>query len=116
MAGQQGPDPEVKWEDGTWFVTLPVDGGKVVEARWKPGVTYVVRIREAGTEHWGWGFETPISSFTFVDLKPDTEYQVQVSARNAQGEGGTSYISLRTDPAGDSGNVIPFPKRRPDGC
>ena len=80
MPARQAPSPEVKWEDGTWFVTLPVDDGKVVEASWKPPVTYVVRIREVGAERFSFGFETPITSFTFVDLKPDTEYEVRGSA------------------------------------
>ena len=31
------------------------------------------------------GFETPITSFTFVDLKPATEYEMQVRTRNAVG-------------------------------
>ena len=110
MTGQQDPAPEIKWEDGTWFVTLPVDNGKILEAKWKPGVTYVVRIREAGTESWSFGLETPINSFTFVDLKPDTEYEVQVRARNAAGEGPPAFFSIRTNPTGNSGNVIPFPK------
>ena len=109
MPARQAASPEVKWEDGTWFITLPVDDGKVVEASWKPPVTYVVRIREVGTERFSFGFETPITSFTFVDLKPDTEYEVQVRAKSAAGQGPAACFAIRTDPAGGSGNVIPFP-------
>ena len=75
-------------------------------------MTYVVRIREAGEDKdWSFGFETPITSFTFVDLKPDTEYELQVRTKNAAGEGVPAFFSIRTDPAGDSGNVVPFPTR-----
>ena len=112
MSRQEGANPEVKWEDGTWFVTLPVESGKVVEASWKPDKTWVVRIREGGAEHWSFGFETLATSFTFLDLKPGTEYEVQVRARTAAGEGPPTSLRIRTGPAGDSGIVIPFPKRR----
>ena len=67
--------------------------GNVLEASWKPAQTYVVRIRESGTEAWRIGFETPLTHFSFVDLTPDTEYEMQVSARNAAGEG-----KAQTDP------------------
>lgn len=109
MPEEKSAGPQVRWDDGTWFVTLPVDGGKVVEASWKPGVTHVVRIREAGTENWSFGFETPISSFTFVDLKPDTEYEVQVRLKTASGEGSPAFLTIRTSPTGASDNVVPFP-------
>ena len=106
------PNPEIKWEAKTWFVTLPVEHGKVLEAKWEPGLTYVIRIRESGTDQpWSFGFETPIPSCTFVDLKPDTEYELQVRARNAAGEGAPSFLTMRTNPAGDSSNIVPFPKR-----
>ncbi len=104
-------NPEVKWEDNKWFVALPLEDGRTVEASWKPALTYVVRIREAGTDNeWSFGFETPITSFTFVDLKPDTEYELQVRSKNAAGEGAPAFFSIRTGPTGQGGNVIPFPK------
>ena len=64
--------PDIKWEDGTRFVTLPLEDGKTIEASWKPGLTFVVRIGEAGSEDWSFGLKTPITSFTFLDLKPDS--------------------------------------------
>ena len=103
--------PEIQWDGKTWLVTLPVENGKVLEAKWEPGLTYVIRIREAGTQDWSFGFETPIATCTFVDLKPDTEYELQVRAKNAAGEGAPSYLTMRTNPAGGSSNIIPFPKR-----
>ena len=104
--------PEIKWDGKTWFVTLPVEHGKLLEAKWEPGFTYVVRIREAGTGGpWSFGFATPIAGCTFVDLKPDTEYEVQVRAKNAAGEGEPAYLRMRTDPVGAANNIVPFPKR-----
>lgn len=110
MAAQQGAKPEITWDGKTWSVILPLEDGRTLEAKWSPGVTYVVRIREAGTEQWSFGLETPVKSFTFSDLRPDTEYEVQVRRKTAAGEGEAACIRLRTGPAGDSGNVIPFPK------
>ena len=108
----QTKNPEVKWEDSKWFVALPLEDGRTVEASWKPALTYVVRIREAGTDNdWSFGFETPVTSFTFIDLKPDTEYELQVRSKNAAGEGAPVFFSIRTGPTGQGGNVIPFPKR-----
>ena len=85
--------------------------GNVVEGSWKPGLTYVVRIRVAGTQPWSFGFETPLTHFSLVDLKPDTEYELQVRARNASGEGKPQLIRITTSPTGHTDNVIPFPKR-----
>ena len=103
--------PASKWDGKTWFVTLPVEHGKVLEAKWDTGLTYVVRIREVGSADWSFGFETPVPSCTFVDLKPDTEYELQVRAKNSAGEGTPAYLSMRPDPAGASTNIVPFPKR-----
>ena len=75
--------PDIRWDGKTWFVSLPVEHGKVLEGKWEPGLTYVIRVREAGSEHWSFGFETPIPSCTFVDLTPDTDYELQVRAKNA---------------------------------
>ena len=106
---QESTNPQIKWEDNQWSVTLPLEDGRVVNATWKPGITYVVRIREAGAEDWSFGFETPITSFTFIDLKPDTEYELQVRTKNAAGEGAPAFFNIRTGPTGDAGNVVPFP-------
>ena len=112
MTSSAGVGPEVAWNDGKWSVRLPVDDGRqVVEATWRPGTTHVVRIREAGREAWSFGFETPLASFTFVDLSPDTEYEVQVRARTASGEGEPAFLRLRTNPKGEADNVVPFPRR-----
>ena len=109
----QGPNtsPEIKWDGKTWFVTLSVEHGKVLEAKWDPGLTYVIRIREVGSPDWSFGFETPVPSCAFVDLKPDTEYEKQFRAKNSAGEGTPAHLRVRTDPVGASTNIIPFPKR-----
>ena len=57
---------------------------------------YVIRIREAGTGQWNFGFETPIPGCTFVDLKPDAEYELQIRAKGVSGEGEPVYITTRT--------------------
>ena len=113
MTRQQAARPEITWDGKTWSVTLPFEDGRAVEAKWSPGVTYVVRIREAGTEAWSIGFETPVTNFTFSDFKPDTEYEVQVRSKTAAGEGAPTFVRLRTGATGDGGNVVPFPARRP---
>ena len=110
MPAQQAANPRIAWEEGTWHVKLPLEDGRVVDAKWKPNATYVVRIREARIEDWSFGFESPITSFTFVDLKPDTEYVFQVRTKTAAGEGPPSFFNVRTGPEGNSGNVVPFPK------
>ena len=109
MPRRESANPRIEWKDNQWSVTLPLDDGRAVNATWKPGNTYVVRIREADADQWSFGFETPLASFTFIDLKPDTEYEVQVRTRSAAGEGAPAFFTIRTDPAGDAGNVIPFP-------
>lgn len=83
----------------------------MLEAKWEPGVTYLVRIREAGSEPWSFGFETPLTHFSFVDLKPDTEYEMQIRSKNASGLGEPTLVRMRTNPTGNTDNVIPFPRR-----
>ncbi len=74
-----------------------------VEAEWSPPITYVVRIREANTEDWGIGFETPLTGCGFVDLKPNTEYEVEVRAKNVHGEGNPALVKVRTSNDGSLG-------------
>ena len=103
--------PDIKWDGKTWSLALPIEHGKVLQATWDPGRTYVIRIREAGTEQWSFGFETPVPSCTFVDLKPDTEYEFQIRVKSAAGEGAPACVRMRTTPVGAASNVIPFPRR-----
>lgn len=105
------PSPRIQWDGTSWSVSLPLQEGNVLDASWKPGLTYVVRIREAGTEAWSFGCETPLTHFSFVDLKPDTEYELRVCAKNDAGEGEPQLVRIRTSPAGNTDNVIPFPRR-----
>ena len=111
MTQDMRKSPELKWDGKTWSLTLPVENGKVLQAKWDPGRTFVIRIREAGTEQWSFGFETPVPSCTFVDLAPDTEYEFQIRAKTAAGEGTPAYARMRTGPVGAASNVIPFPRR-----
>ena len=50
-----------------------------------------------------------MTSFTFVDLKPDTEYEVQVRTKKRGREGPPEVFRVRTGPAGGADNVVPFP-------
>ena len=109
MPPQHRTGPEIKWEDNQWSVTLPLDDGRTVNATWKPAITFVVRIREVGAADWSFGFETPVASFTFVDFKPDTGYELQVRSKSRTGEGPPAFFTIRTNPTGDADNVVPFP-------
>jgi len=111
LTPQSQSSPTIQWDGTTLSVHLPVQQGNVLEASWKPGLTYVVRIREAGRETWSAGFETPLTHFSFVHLKPDTEYEMRVCANNATGEGKPQLVRIRTSPTGHANNVIPFPRR-----
>ncbi len=91
-------NPKLEWKEDMIYVSLPDKLGRTLEARWKPSVTSVVRIRELGTEPWGPGFETPFNSCSFVDLKPETEYEVQVTHKNDAGEGPPAISTLKTKP------------------
>ena len=91
-------NPQLKWEGKMIFVSLPDKLGRTHEARWHPTITAVIRIRESGTEAWDPGFETPFNMCSFVDLKPDTEYDVQVTHKNEAGESEPSITTMKTDP------------------
>ena len=91
-------NPKLEWEEDMIHVSLPDKLGRTLEARWKPSVTSVVRVRELGTQPWGPGFETPLNSCSFVDLKPDTEYEIQVTHKNDAGEGPPAISTIKTPP------------------
>ncbi|MDE0125333.1 MAG: fibronectin type III domain-containing protein [Bryobacterales bacterium] len=91
-------DPELKWDGGMIYVSLPDKLGRLINATWIPGITSVVRIRESGTEEWSPGFETPFNKCSFVGLKPDTEYDVQVTHKNEAGEGEPAVFAIKSDP------------------
>lgn len=92
-------NPVLEWDGKTIFVSLPDKLGRVVEARWNPSVTSVVRVREVGTEAWSIGFETPFNMCSFVDIKPDTEYEVQVTHKNDAGESDPAIVPMRSGPS-----------------
>ena len=54
---------------------------------------------------------TLVPGCTFVNLKPDTEYELQVRTKKSAGEGEPSLFRIRTKRIGHSTNVIPFPSR-----
>ena len=87
------------------------EGDRVLGASKDPGTTHVVRIRDKDAEHWSFGFETPVTGRTFIDLRPDTGYELQGAGESAGGEGAPTCLAIRTDPAGGATNIVPFPQR-----
>ena len=100
--------PPVSWDGQTKtfsivLSTVGIGDAEGVEAEWTPPITYVVRIREADTGDWSVGFETPLTGCGFVDLKPETEYEVEVRSKNEQGESDPVSARIRTNPEGSIG-------------
>lgn len=91
-------DPRLLWDGEMIAVSLPDKLGRTLDARWKPAVTSVIRIRESGTDAWSPGFETPFNMCSFAGLRPGTEYDVQVTHRNEAGESEPATTSIKTDP------------------
>ena len=97
MSNRTG-NPQVEWDGNRISVSLPDKLGRTFEASWVPAVTSIVRIRESGTQAWSPGFETPFFKGAFRDLKPDTEYDVQVTYKGDEGEREQKISSFKTDP------------------
>ena len=101
--------PPVSWNGSTRTFSIVLSGLKGaasdggIEAEWNPPITYVVRIREANTRRWSFGFETPLTSCGFVGLKPDTEYEIEIRSRNAHGESSPVLAKARTSAEGGLG-------------
>lgn len=100
--------PPVSWDGQTKtfsivLSTLGIGDSAGVEAEWTPPITYVVRIREVDSGEWSVGFETPLTGCGFVDLKPGTDYEVEVRSKNEHGESDPVSVRVRTDSAGSIG-------------
>ena len=100
---EEEKNPTVKWNGNMFFVSLSVEG-KLLDARWQPSVTSVIRTRKVGEGKWSLGFETPLSHCTTVDLQPDTEYEARLSHKNKAGEGSPAFSRIRTLPKDRSRN------------
>ena len=99
----KGPKAPVRWNGTSYDICLPwpdVPHQQWLEVVVTPQVTYVVRLRESGTDKWLVGVETPLTSCTFLDLKPNTEYEMEVRAKNADGETAPAVVTCRTGPDG----------------
>jgi len=94
-------DPQLMWDGEMISVSLPDKLGRVLEARWNPNVTSVVRIRESGSQTWSPGFETPFNQCSFVGLEPNSEYEVQVTHKNNVGESEPVITSITTGPSAE---------------
>lgn len=101
--------PPVSWNGQTKtfaIVLMGLDEADLtegVEVEWKPPITYVVRIRETSSGKWSCGFETPLTGCGFVNLKPDTEYEIEVRSKNEHGESGPVMTMVRTNAEGSLG-------------
>ena len=101
--------PPVSWDakKKTFSIVLSglnsVGAEDGVEAEWNPPFTYVIRIREANAGSWSFGFETPLTACGFVDLKPDTGYEVEIRPKNSSGESDPILVKVRTSPEGGLG-------------
>lgn len=93
---QYDKGPVLEWDADMIHIALPKRFGRTLDARWKPDITSVIRIKESGTEMWSPGFETPLNQCSFVDLKPDTEYEVKLTHKNEAGESEPVISSMRT--------------------
>ena len=100
----EGPKPPVQWNGRSFDICLPWPTDEQrqewLELEVTPQVTYVVRVRESGAEQWLVGVETPLTSCTLLDLKPDTEYEMEVRAKSERGESVPAVVTCRTDPDG----------------
>jgi len=103
--------PKVDWNGTRFEIVLPIEEN-IIEARITPEVTYIVRIRECEGGEWSAGFETPFTHCNFVDLKPNTEYEFEIAAKNRAGKGPSTYARAKTDSDGNQTNVIEFPRSR----
>ena len=96
----------VSWDANAKTFSIVLSGLKglsekdTLEAEWQPPVTYVVRIREVNAGSWSFGFETPLTACNFVDVEPDTEYEVEVRSKNSSGESEPVQLKVRTNPQG----------------
>ncbi len=102
----QQNEPPVSWNQDTKTFSIVLSGlrdlerGDTLEAEWKPPITYVVRIREATDGRWSYGFETPLTACGFTNLKPDTEYELEVRSKNFHGESEPVLFRGRTNSEG----------------
>lgn len=100
------PKPPVHWDGNTKTFSIVLSGMSglrekdTLEAEWKPPITYIVRIREPNGGRWSIGFETPLTGCGFVDLRPDTEYEVEVRSKNSSGESKPARVRVRTSREG----------------
>ena len=109
MRSKQEEYPHIKWDNGSYFVSLPINDGKnVIEAKWKPEITYIVRIRKYDGGEWSFGFETPLNVCNFVDLRPNAMYVMKVSHRTDQNEDIIHRIRGKANQEGEFGNIEPF--------
>ena len=101
MMVDNAPKPPVEWNGKAYTICVPGEApGKWMEFSVTPRITYVIRVRELGTSEWILGIETPLTTCSFVGLKPDTDYEMEVRAKNEAGESDPAVVSCHTGPDG----------------
>ena len=103
-------DPRIEWTEGEFRVLLLLQGG-MIDVKWRPGTTTVVRIREsryANLEPW---LETPLNGYSFFCLKPNTKNEIQVTHKNEAAEGPPNKLRCKTRSNGNVGKIIRFPRK-----
>ena len=89
--------PTLEWDGTQVSVELPNRRGNILRARWQPSTVSVIRIRPIGSKEWSPGFETPLNHCTFTGLEPDTEYEIQLTHKDAAGEGLPEIARTKTE-------------------
>ena len=98
MATTNQDQPKVRWDDlaQRWIVDLPMGDDQRAQAEWNQSIVTVIRIREVGTSEWSPGFVTPLNTCSFRDLKPCTEYEVELKHSSPHGDSSTVVKRLAT--------------------
>ena len=91
-------EPRALWDnkDRKWKVSLPMKEG-TMDASWVQSTVTVIRLREIDGS-WSPGFVTPLNNVEFTDLRPSTEYEMELRHMNEHGKGKPIYRRFITDP------------------
>ena len=86
----------VRWDGTTFWIQV-----EDLEMQWTPITLYLARIRCAGEGDWSMSVETPLRTLRFIDLIPDTEYEIELRAKTGTDISSPVYEVFRTDSQGE---------------